>query len=170
MPRAKATDNLGRMNLFHATCIGCAEIVQALLEAGSSIATRDSFYNTPVHGAAYGGNVEVMKLIVEAGGDLTGRNREGLTPMMIAAQKGNVDLFRWLLAQGKNDVNDTSVNGMNSLFLATDYANADTVKAVLKAGGDFRSRTIDGWMPLHAATRVGNLRMMRALIRAGADP
>lgn len=84
--------------------------------------------------------------------------------------KGHVDLFHWLLAQGKNDVNDTCANGMNSLFLATDYANADMVKAVLKAGGDHRSQTVDGWTPLHAATRVGNLRMMRALIRAGSDP
>ncbi|CAM9726342.1 unnamed protein product, partial [Scytosiphon promiscuus] len=170
MPRSEGTDSLGRTRLFNATCLGRAEFVEMLLESGCSIATRDSFKNTPVHGAAYGGSVSVMELIVAAGGDLSDRNGERFTPMMIAAQKGHIDLFHWLLAQGKSDVNDSCVNGMNSLFLATDYSNADMVKAVLKAGGDFRARTVDGWMPLHAATRVGNLRMMRALMRAGTDP
>lgn len=81
-----------------------------------------------------------------------------------------MELFRWMAKRGLNDVNDTCVNGMSPLFLATDYAGADMVKAILGAGGDVRSRTADGWTPLHAATRLGNVRMVGALLRAGADP
>lgn len=84
--------------------------------------------------------------------------------------QGQEQLFRWIIKRGLNDVNDNCVNGMSPLFLATDYAGVDMVKAVLAAGGDVGCRTVDGWTPLHAATRLGNVRMIRALLRAGSDP
>lgn len=55
-------------------------------------------------------------------------------------------------------------------FLAADYSSADMVEAVIKAGGDVHSRTIDGWIPLHSAARRGNPQAVRLLVGAGSDP
>lgn len=81
-----------------------------------------------------------------------------------------MDMVRWFLKRGLNDIHDTDVNRMGSLFLAADYGSPDMVEAVIKAGGDVHTRTIDGWIPLHSASRRGNPRSVKALLQAGSDP
>ncbi|CAN0189204.1 unnamed protein product [Pylaiella littoralis] len=169
-----SSDDLGRTPLFNAALSplrnGRVEVVCRLLKAGSLVQARDCYGNTLVHAAAIGGYPLVVREVLKAGADVSIRNREGFTPMMSAVQNERVDMLRWFLKRGLNDINDTCVNGMGSLFLAADYASVDMVEAAIEAGGDVHARTIDGWEPLHSAARRGKAGMVRALLRAGSDP
>lgn len=59
---------------------------------------------SPLHEAAFAGDVELVKLLVENGADVDDRDVQGVTPLILAIQAGHSDIARVLIANGA-DVN-----------------------------------------------------------------
>ena len=65
------------------------EIVHALLDAGADPNARSASGGTPLHTAAFTGNVSVMRMLLAAGGDPTVADKKGQTPLDIARERNH---------------------------------------------------------------------------------
>jgi uncharacterized protein len=73
------------------------EIVQLLLARGAAVDGRGSpAGHTPLHEAAYNGDIPLIRLLLERGADRTARTGEGETALQIATKQGRHEAVRLL--------------------------------------------------------------------------
>jgi ankyrin repeat protein len=73
------------------------EIVQLLITRGAAVDGRGSpAGHTPLHEAAYNGDLPLIRLLLERGADRTARTGEGETALQIAAKQGRHEAVRLL--------------------------------------------------------------------------
>ena len=72
---------------------------------------------TPLHRAAYSGDVDAVKALLAAGVDADARDENGMTPLHGAALEGHVDVVKMLVAAGA-DVGAMDKNGVTPVDLA----------------------------------------------------
>jgi ankyrin repeat protein len=65
------------------------DLVRMLLEAGADPNARSATAGTPVHTAAFTGNVPVLELLLAAGGDASVTDRKGSTPLDYARDRSH---------------------------------------------------------------------------------
>ena len=98
-----------KLALFEAAKAGEVETVRSLLSQGMPVAIQDATGNTPLHYAAYGGNVDVVTLLLENRREERGvrkkfnkpktddiRNHDGFSPLHLAARRGPLEVVQAL--------------------------------------------------------------------------
>lgn len=76
--------------------VAVKEIVRMLLDAGADPNAQSESGGTPVHTAAFTGNVDVLKMLLAAGGDPTIADKKGKTALDIARQRDHSEAVRLL--------------------------------------------------------------------------
>jgi len=77
-----------------------AELVQALIEAGSNLNERDRYQFGLLALAAQNGHLEILKTLLKAGADPNGLSVAGFSPLMAAICSGHPELAEYLLQAG----------------------------------------------------------------------
>ena len=105
----------------------------------SSVEPRGDWGNTPLHSAAYQGDLEMVQVLLNYGVDVNVQNNPGCTPLTFASLNGhhNEPRVARLLIEHGADTNTRDV--------------------------------IEGITPLHRASRRGRLEVVRVLIELGAN-
>ena len=81
----------------------CFAALKILRQDPGQLNARDAEHgNTPLHWAAYKGNLQMVQLLVEQGADLNATTVEGYTPLRDAIYKNHHQVFNYLLEQGAN--------------------------------------------------------------------
>jgi ankyrin repeat protein len=148
------------------------QIVEMLLEAGANpnaqLKLAPPFRNigndrgldgmlttgaTPLLRAAKGLDAPAVRVLLEKGANLNLANSRGITPIMAAAGLGSVDA-------------DT-----RGFYLTEDVQqrSIESLRLLLKAGGDINSKDARGLTPLHEASRWGWNDVVQFLVQNGAD-
>ncbi len=94
-----AKDADGWLPIHCAAAAGHADIVAALLGAGSDVDEPAADGDTPLHKAAIAGHLPVVQLLKGRSG-LDARNSAGSTPLYNAASQGHLAVMRELLQEG----------------------------------------------------------------------
>jgi ankyrin repeat protein len=101
--RADETAADGMTALLFAALHGRPEAVEALLDAGASLKTRNRNGMTALLLAAeYNPDPRVTALLVKRGAPVDDRDGHGRTPLIAAAGRNNADVVEVLLAAGAN--------------------------------------------------------------------
>ncbi|XP_063905701.1 uncharacterized protein LOC135124516 [Zophobas morio] len=92
----------------------------------------------------------------------------GVTPFLSACHNGQVKILEVLLAAGA-DVNATTSNGYNAVYLCARSSNEDVLKFLVDSGVDINARNQFGKTALHLTCESNSYKGAEILIRHGAD-
>ncbi|KAH9973635.1 hypothetical protein BJV74DRAFT_889043 [Russula compacta] len=125
---------------------------------------------TPLHSAAYYGNVEVVQKLIEYDGDVDARENDGYTPLNIASEGVNLKdpyAFRLLLENGA-DVDARTKDGSTPLHRASLWGALEVARILLEHGASVEAKDNLGRTPLQVAPEKHRDAIMKLLLDHGA--
>ena len=131
-------DSDGNTYMHSACALGQLECAQLLFRFGASVKASDKSGVTPLHDAAYHGNIQIVKWLVEsAGADASAFDNDGERPVDYASQAGKMDIVAWLDSNAVPQVM-TEVDVKPESVQKTNYVAAvkETVEAAESHEGD----------------------------------
>jgi ankyrin repeat protein len=112
----------------------------------------DGAAETPLHGAAWTGDIQEAKALVAAGADVNHIDSAGETPLHGAAASGEIEMVRYLLSQGARvDIAAKETRGFTPLHWASGWGNLKTVRVLVDAGAAIEAADAYGCSPLDIA-------------------
>lgn len=117
--------------------------------AGAPITSKAQW--TPLHFAAYHGDVEDIQALIEVGDDVNAKEMNGWTPLHVAAFYGNSDATQALI-DAQALVNEQTHLGKTALWWAASYDYPLIVKILLENGADSTIADDEGRTPSDVAT------------------
>lgn len=122
---------------FRAVKLGDAAAVSRYLEAEPGLLhIRDAEQSTPLHSAAWKGQLEIVKMLIAAGADVNARNENdhwGTSPLHAAAHANQAAIAEALIASGAEiEANDR--NGKTPMHHTT-FHKATAAAKVLRTHG-----------------------------------
>ncbi len=120
---------------------------------------------TPLHFAAWKGDLETINALLEQGANLNIPNKEGLYPVDYAALSNHLDVVKVLLDKGA----EFSKKDYNLLHHASALGDLELVKKLVPLV-DINSKDKDLLTPLHYAIWNKHINVAKYLLEKGADP
>src|SRR5713226_5751776 len=179
--RQAAREELARRHIHDNVCRyakqGQGEIVELLLQAGTSPNEDCGYGDSLLIKAAYGGDMRTIEALIKAGANVRYTSDRGVTPLEAASFNGNADAVRRLLQAGA-DPNapgrPIGEAGAGPVLLAAVANDGTLVMRDLRAQGKLGEREfIDVWkLPNYEQLRqkyvAARTQVVKDLIAAGA--
>jgi len=138
------------------TQIGCAYLVEDLLNCGEEIESADDNQNTALHIAAQNGYSEVLTLLLDNKANKEARNIEKNTPLIIAAKFDHLKIANILLERNAA-INAQNICDETALFYAFTQHNVKLISALFKESPYYNTlkktqnqnellKVVDNWM------------------------
>lgn len=159
----------GATPLLVASYTGNADIVNALIEAGSDIRAKDDIDGaTTIHIASANGNNEVINILLNKDNTLINEaDSMKDTPLHWASIKNQTDTISLLLANGA-DTKLTNSDGNTVLHYAAMYGDVNTVNVLLEADSSLASvENNEGITPIYYAIVVSDNDILSSIINNG---
>lgn len=159
-----------KLDLYDAAAVGTAEQVAAMLRADpSAVRAMNQHGWTPLHLAAFAGNVETARVLIDAGADihLRARSRFRNTPLQVALLTGQYATAKLLLERGADPL-DRQAEGLAPIHEAAFLGRADLVQLLLDHGAELNSRSDDGRTAISVAERGRHEALVKLLREKGA--
>jgi len=155
-----------------ALAVALALLALTAVVRAADVTAPEADGTTPLHRAAYAGDVRRVRALLQAGARPDAANRYGMTPLALAASAGNAELVALLVESGAavRAADAALRDGQTTLMLAARAGSVETIDLLLKHGA----------APNAAERRTGTTAVMwaalddrgdavRALARGGAD-
>lgn len=110
---------------------GHFEIVEVLIDCGASVHATNRHNDTPLHCAAWFGNVRVMRLLLANRASVDAVGHLGERPLAVAARRNQLDAVRFLLERGRALVSNTDGRGRTALHAAAEAGAAAVCECLL---------------------------------------
>ena len=146
------------------------QTAKLLRQNGANPYIRGYGMRTPLHSAAYYGDLEVVQKLIEYDADVSAKDDSGCTPLYVASEGQNLkdrSVLRFLLEHGA-DVGARTKSGRTPLHKASAFGALEVARLLLEHGADVNARAVGGMTPLHEASS-GSLEVTRLLLECGAD-
>lgn len=158
------------LSIFEAAVVGQPAVVRRKLAEGWEIEERGVDGYTPLHLAAYFGQLEVARMLLESGADpnAVASNDSRVTPLHSAVSARHRDLAGLLLALGATP-NAIQKGGWTPLHAAAHNGDVAIVDLLLLRGADPTRRTDDGRSPPDMADEGGHASLADVLREASPD-
>ncbi len=130
--------------------------VETLLQKGAKVEKKNEDGNTPLHVAAYKGNVDIIEILLKFGANPHERNyRDGKKcPLHYAVIQGNIKAARVLL-KSTNELYCRAENSASSLHLAARDGNISMITSLCKNGARIYYQDTYGHTPVYWAAQYG---------------
>lgn len=155
-----------------------SEIVQAIFKQDNSELRQiicnkgkvnhvDSERRTPLHAAAYVGNVEIMETLILEGAEVNSKDSRWLTPLHRACARGNHEAVQ-LLLNNQADVNVRDKMWQSPLHVSAANNAVQCADQLLPRLNNLNFSDRGGHSPLHHAALNGHQEMVKLLLKRGA--
>ena len=159
-----------QLDVFAIAALGdLAELGRRLAADASLVHARNHFGWTPLHMAAFAGNVPNARLLLDRGADVNERAKTRFrnTPLLVAMLTGEYDVAKLLLDRGADVLVRQSL-GFTAMHEAALLGRNDIIQLLLDHGAEVNSRTDDGRSPLSEAVRGNRAETIELLKSKGA--
>ncbi len=130
--------------------------------------SKDDSGSTPLHWAAYNGNVEIIALLIDRyGASIESRDNNGKTPLYRALNNREVSAL--LLDRYSANIHNKDHNGNTPLHDAAERGNLQALALLLERGADIENRNSNGSTPLQLAGVFNNREAIKLLLDSSAD-
>lgn len=124
---------------------------------------------TPLHRAAYDGDVDEVHGLIKSGADVRQANVFGMTPLMLASVTGNSEVIRLLLDAGA-PANAANAEGQTPLMVVARTGNVEAAKLLLRKGAKIDAHeSWGGQTALMWAAAQSQANMIEFLLSRGAQ-
>ncbi|XP_011667498.1 ankyrin-1-like [Strongylocentrotus purpuratus] len=152
--------------LHGAAAGGHMEVMEYLIQQGSSVNEANAKGWTPFNAAVQEGHIEAVKYLMTIRAK---QNRyDGMTPLYLAARLGHLDIVKFFISKGAG-VNEEDDRRMIPLHGAAAGGHMEVMEYLIQQGSDLNKNGNDGWTPLHAAISNGHLEVVNVLFAEGAQ-
>ncbi|KAF8489550.1 hypothetical protein F5888DRAFT_1892870 [Russula emetica] len=130
------------------------QLAQVLHRNKSSVEPRGLRENTPLHSAAFYGDLEMVQVLLDYGADVNSKNRLRSTPLGYASRDGHRNdarVARLLIAHGA-DPNTRNMIGSTPLHQASGYGRIEIVRLLIEHGANVEAKDDEGISPLDVAS------------------
>jgi hypothetical protein len=138
---------------------------------GADLDVRGKYGRTPLHAAAYSGNLEVVRRLIEYDpAYINARDEGGFTPLLMESEGCNSkdgSVVRLLLEHGA-DINVQNQDGETPLHEASTYGALEVVRLLLEHGADVEAKDNYGKTVLQVAAEYGHDEVVEFLREHGA--
>ncbi|KAF8486727.1 hypothetical protein F5888DRAFT_1624592 [Russula emetica] len=130
------------------------QVAQVLHRNESSVDPRGFWESTPLHSAAYYGDLEMVQVLLDYGADVNSKNRGRSTPLDYASLNGHRDDARvaQLLIAHRADPKTQGVKGNTPLHYASEYGRIEIVRLLIEHGANVEVKNDYGKTPLDFAS------------------
>lgn len=162
-PDTNVEDATGRTALHYTSCNGRTECVRTLLQCGAHINKLSKDLESPLYLACQSGHAEVAKLLLESGAVISKTEKQNETisqltcqkyPLITAIENCHTNIVSLLISHGV-DINLSLSNDRRPLHIACSAGTLETVKVIIKSGGDVNIKDSFGQTPLFYCLRNG---------------
>ena len=132
----------------------------------SSVEPRGQFENTPLHSAAYYGDLEMVQVLIECGVDVNSKNSVGSTPLDFASLGGRQNeprVARLLIEHGANP-NTRDMVGSTPLHRASRGGRIEVLRLLIEHGADVEVKDDKGRTPLDVALGEEVIKLLSELL------
>lgn len=129
----------------------------------------DSNGITPLHTAAYNGNINIARLLIDSDVNVNAADENGVTPLHVATHNGHVKLCRLLINRGANIDAAITKDGKTVLHVAAFLGNLSMINLLIDENADVNAKDMEGWTPIYGASENGYIEIVRFLIDRGAN-
>jgi len=143
------------------------EILKIFEEDPQQMKTDLGVGMTPLHYAAYYGDVSVFDYLMQKGGNLNTVDQRGLTPVWFTVSGQRPAMLRKLIALGA-DLNIKNAEGDNLLFRAITARNPELVQILLDNGFDPVKENAYHMTPIEHAIGMNSVEIINLLVSKGA--
>lgn len=169
-------DKINGSTVLHwATFNGRSDIVKYLVEKGADIKGQDGQGDTPVHEAAYWGQLPILKYFAEEKNVDVGNleNNYGEIPLHRAIESDDfsraenlckLEVVKYLVENAHLDINKKGPFERTPLHWAAKYDFLDLIKYLIKQGADINAKDDIGYTPLHTAADYGNVPVVKYFV------
>ena len=131
------------------------QLAQALHLNGSSVEPRGYSDNTPLHAAAYHGDLEMVQVLLGYGVDVNALNDAGCTPLDFASRDGHRNdsrVVQLLIEHGADPNTRASRSGFAPLHRASEHGRFEVVRLLIDHGANVEVQDKYGRTPLNVAS------------------
>ena len=158
--------------LLEAAREGNCDVLQAMIEAGADVNSRNQYRKTACMLAAQNGHVNCVNMLMEAGADVNARGLYDKTALLLAAETGETLCVQRLIEAGA-DVNEGAtlghIRGKTTLMYAAVNGHLQCTKLLIEAGADVNMGSKHNFTALMFAAGKGHNCCVKMLVEAGAD-
>ena len=124
---------------------------------------------TPLHYAAFRGNIKVIKLLIQNNANIQALTYNGLNMLHKGAQGNSPNSIIYFNKKYKMDLTSTNNEQLNALHFAAISGMDNSVIFLLNMGLNPNLQDIHGNTALHYAVKYNQIRIIKKLLQNGAD-
>ena len=132
-------------------------------------AKTETEHLTPLHYAAFRGNIKTIDLLVQNFANVQALSYNGLNMLHKGAQGNSPNSIIYFNKKHKIDIASTNNEGLNALHYAAISGMDNSVIYLLNMGLDPNIQDIHGNTALHYAVKYNQIRIIKKLIQNGAN-
>ena len=148
---------------------GHYDLLKWLIGIGGSIGDLDIAGNSCLLLASKNGYFSIVNWLLQNGCSLSDKNVFGDTSLHLAASAGSLEILKLLLFGTKFNIDIRNEDGLSCIHKAIEAGQNETVKFLLKVGGNYQAKNKLGDSCILTAAKNRNLELVQLLYEYGAS-